>query len=547
MNQSTLPRTNNGRFQSGFIYSPETLFQPGLEAQNKGKKFPGCGNRESFTKGHLPHNTLHDEAITVRKNNSGNTYMYIRLAKGKWEFLQKHNWIQKYGPIPQGKVLACKNGDTLNADPSNWELITRGELANRNRLNRTPKIKACEVCGKSYETIYNNQKYCSDDCQKAEKQTIYAATLTPVNCLVCGAEFVPNHQHTKICSRDCRLHRQREFNRFIRDSKPIRPEGVKPNLTIQKKTCVICQATFQPTSNVQKTCSEECRTVLRTNFSKQYKLENPVPKNEKHCARCGENFTVTRHNLTICPSCKTNKARVVKCIECGTEFSKSGKGAQLLCSHECKLKRKNKLRAKYGFTRKPFPIVMLNCALCNNEFEARNGSKYCSATCKRTAKNQQAKEHRDVVRVNRPADIIKPAKQLTLTCTVCGSTFTSSRKQACCSEECRKMVRSRNSREYNRKRALLSNKLPPKPHKIKQPKPEKIVLNRRNPKAEKDAVYAMLELNRNAPKHDREAIEKKNIVSPDLASIEFRHYDKRLRITRFFNTKEKYLNYLKNN
>ena len=58
------------------------------------------------------------------------------------------------------------------------------------------------------------------------------------------------------------------------------------------------------------------------------------------------------------------------------------------------------------------------------------------------------------------------------------------------------------------------------------------------------AIEAMPELNRNAPKNDREIIEIKNIVSPDLSKMEFRVFDPKLRITRFFRNEEKYLNYL---
>jgi len=82
---------------------------------------------------------------------------------------------------------------------------------------------------------------------------------------------------------------------------------------------------------------------------------------------------------------------------------------------------------------------------------------------------------------------------------------------------------------------------------IKQVKPQKTVLNQRNPKNESVAIAAMIELNRNAPVNDREVIQKKNIVSPDLSKIEFKIYDKQFRIMRYFTTEEKYRNYLKNN
>ena len=91
-----------------------------------------------------------------------------------------------------------------------------------------------------------------------------------------------------------------------------------------------------------------------------------------------------------------------------------------------------------------------------------------------------------------------------------------------------------------------------RPVKIKTEKPVKekpIVqsLNKHQKKNEKDAALNMLELNRNAPAHDREVLKKKKIVSPDLKDMKFHHHDKRMKITYYFITEEKYNNYLINN
>ncbi|OWK23941.1 hypothetical protein AJ87_26355 [Rhizobium yanglingense] len=44
--------------------------------------------------------------------------------------VHKHRWLweKANGPIPEGHVLKCLDGDKTNCDPSNWELISREVL-----------------------------------------------------------------------------------------------------------------------------------------------------------------------------------------------------------------------------------------------------------------------------------------------------------------------------------------------------------------------------------------------------------------------------------
>jgi hypothetical protein len=96
-----------------------------------------------------------------------------------------------------------------------------------------------------------------------------------------------------------------------------------------------------------------------------------------------------------------------------------------------------------------------------------------------------------------------------------------------------------------------------KPIKVKAIKPVKekpikqVVhiqsLNKKTKGNEKDAALNMLELNRNAPRHDKEIINKKNIVSPKLSDMGYHVHDKKMKITYYFRTEQKYLNHLKNN
>lgn len=95
-----------------------------------------CCYKSNFKKGGLPPTTLYDGCITERKDNRGRSYKFIRLSKGVWKHLQIYNWEIKYGDIPKQMVLACVNGDTLNCDCNNWELITKEENLLRNSGQR---------------------------------------------------------------------------------------------------------------------------------------------------------------------------------------------------------------------------------------------------------------------------------------------------------------------------------------------------------------------------------------------------------------------------
>jgi hypothetical protein len=123
------------------MHSSVTAFKIGAIPANKGKKMSkelyAKAAPTMFKKGQIPHNALHfkDGDITVRvdhKNRGGKQYKWIRLSIGKWDMLQVHNWKKKYGHIPTGMCLWCKDGDTLNCETENWELITRAENLRRN-------------------------------------------------------------------------------------------------------------------------------------------------------------------------------------------------------------------------------------------------------------------------------------------------------------------------------------------------------------------------------------------------------------------------------
>lgn len=143
-------------------------FKKGQTPFNKGKKIETWMKPEMiaslkktcFKKGQLPHNTLYDGAIRVRKDKTGASYQYIRLAKGKWELLQREVWRQHFGEIPEGRLITFKDGNTMNCNPTNLRLMDRQANMVRNTIHRYPvEVKqAIRVIGKLKRKIKTYEK-----------------------------------------------------------------------------------------------------------------------------------------------------------------------------------------------------------------------------------------------------------------------------------------------------------------------------------------------------------------------------------------------------
>lgn len=87
-------------------------------------------NRTSFKKGDIPKNIQPIGTIIV-ENKYG--YQIIKIADSNWQFLHRVVWEREHGPVPDGYVVSLLDGDKMNCTLSNLELISRGELAQRNK------------------------------------------------------------------------------------------------------------------------------------------------------------------------------------------------------------------------------------------------------------------------------------------------------------------------------------------------------------------------------------------------------------------------------
>jgi len=88
-------------------------------------------NKTSFKKGHKPHNW---KPVGSRRINVEGYIEVKTVEPAKWEQLHVLNWVRENGPVPEGYCVTFIDGDKLNCEPGNLELLSRGELAVINKM-----------------------------------------------------------------------------------------------------------------------------------------------------------------------------------------------------------------------------------------------------------------------------------------------------------------------------------------------------------------------------------------------------------------------------
>lgn len=129
----------------------DSQIKKGTPAPNKGKKLTDYCSPEAiermkatqFKKGNQPHNTASaDGEIRIRFDHpkrGGKAYKYIRISLGKWVLYHRHLWEQANGPIPKDHVLRFKDGDSMNCELDNLELLHYAKNMEMNSIQRFPK------------------------------------------------------------------------------------------------------------------------------------------------------------------------------------------------------------------------------------------------------------------------------------------------------------------------------------------------------------------------------------------------------------------------
>lgn len=116
-----------------------------------------------FKKGNKPDNTKYDGAISVRHMDAGDhhiPYKFIRISEGEWVLYHRHIWEKEHRAIPEGMILAFRDGDQMNCSLENLELITMEENMRRNSIMRYPEElrTSMRTLGKLKKKIKNATK-----------------------------------------------------------------------------------------------------------------------------------------------------------------------------------------------------------------------------------------------------------------------------------------------------------------------------------------------------------------------------------------------------
>lgn len=123
-------------------------FKPGQEPSNKGKRIEdfmsaegiAASSRTRFKKGHQPHNTRAVGTDCVH----GDGYVYHKTEQGP-VLKHRHVWEQHHGPVPDGYVVAFRDGNRQNCDIENLCLLSRADNARRRTEEETPEQRRIRV------------------------------------------------------------------------------------------------------------------------------------------------------------------------------------------------------------------------------------------------------------------------------------------------------------------------------------------------------------------------------------------------------------------
>jgi HNH endonuclease len=130
------------QYPKGYLGGKASQFKPGHTPKNKGVKMPAelyeMVKPTMFKKGNKPHNTKPNGTINIRADSSGRFYQYIKIKDSHWELLQRDVWTQANGEIPPGSVVIFLDGNYLNCELSNLQVISRKENMARNTIQRFP-------------------------------------------------------------------------------------------------------------------------------------------------------------------------------------------------------------------------------------------------------------------------------------------------------------------------------------------------------------------------------------------------------------------------
>lgn len=123
----------------------DSYFKKGMTPVNKGKKQADFMSAEAiertkktrFKKGQSPYNSLPIGVETIRKDKGGRDYVMVKVEGAKkLVYKNIHVWENHHKrKKPKGHNVIFKDGDTMNFDINNLELVSDSELMKLNSIH----------------------------------------------------------------------------------------------------------------------------------------------------------------------------------------------------------------------------------------------------------------------------------------------------------------------------------------------------------------------------------------------------------------------------
>jgi hypothetical protein len=131
------------RLRRGGGIGEQFRFRPGHVPMNKGIKGWQAGGRAILTQfkpGNRSKRWDPDAYAVGALRVTSDGYIDMKVAEGSrsWKRLHVILWEDAHGEIPGGHVLRFKDGDALNVELSNVELLSRADLMRRNTIHNLP-------------------------------------------------------------------------------------------------------------------------------------------------------------------------------------------------------------------------------------------------------------------------------------------------------------------------------------------------------------------------------------------------------------------------
>ena len=138
------------------------------------------------------------------------------------------------GPIPDGRTIRAMFCSNLCYRRS-WAARQKAERLEAKR-NRRP----CLVCGGAVPTAAPwSRLYCSERCANTVAVAEYRKRRGKRDCTVCGASYIPTREGQRVCSQACRVTAGR----------------------VGPRDCTVCGATIPDAMRNQTYCSVTCRNA----------------------------------------------------------------------------------------------------------------------------------------------------------------------------------------------------------------------------------------------------------------------------------------------